>query len=154
AARHDLVQHLHAGGVQVSVAIPTEDRRQHPVDVEEDHPSHPGDDTSGLTRPTAAASGRGRGTPVRAGGGDMTGRRRPWMILLGLLLAAPLEASAFDLLRSEEATIADIHAALGARTLTCRALVQMYLDRIEAYDRKGPALNAIVITNPDALKVA
>ena len=30
----------------------------------------------------------------------------------------------------------------------------MYLDRIEAYDKKGPALNAIVVTNPDALKVA
>jgi amidase len=74
--------------------------------------------------------------------------------LAGLLLAAPLDARAFDLLRSEEATIADIHAALKAKTLTCRGLVQMYLDRIEAYDRKGPALNAIVVTNLDALKIA
>src|SRR5262245_51886770 len=74
--------------------------------------------------------------------------------LLALVLAAPGAAGAFDLLRSEEATIADIHAAFGARTLTCRRLVQMYLDRIEAYDRKGPALNAIVVTNPDALRVA
>jgi amidase len=85
----------------------------------------------------------------------MTIRRRLWMVpLAGLLLSAPLDARAFDLLRSEEATIADIHAALRAKTLTCRGLVQMYLDRIEAYDRKGPALNAIVVTNPDALKVA
>src|ERR1700675_1749792 len=85
----------------------------------------------------------------------MTIRGRLWMVpLAGLLLAAPLDARAFDLLRSEEATIADIHAALKAKTLTCRALVQMYLDRIEAYDKKGPALNAIVVTNPDALKVA
>ena len=61
---------------------------------------------------------------------------------------------AFDVFRYEEATIADIHAAFKARTLTCRALVQMYLDRIEAYDRKGPALNAIVVTNPEALKLA
>ena len=30
----------------------------------------------------------------------------------------------------------------------------MYLDRIDAYDKKGPALNAIVVINPDALKVA
>src|SRR5215475_3437588 len=73
---------------------------------------------------------------------------------LGLLLAAPMSAGAFDLMRSEEATVADIQAAFRARTLTCRALVQMYLDRIEAYDKKGPALNAIVVTNPDALKVA
>src|SRR2546425_7151074 len=74
--------------------------------------------------------------------------------LIGLLLAASVDAGAFDLLRSEEATIADIHAALKAKTLTCRALVQMYLARIDAYDRKGPALNAIVVTNPGALKVA
>src|SRR3989441_1712954 len=74
--------------------------------------------------------------------------------LIGLLLAASVDAGAFDLLRSEEATIADIHAAFKAKTLTCRGLVQMYLDRIEAYDKKGPALNAIVVTNPDALKVA
>jgi Asp-tRNA(Asn)/Glu-tRNA(Gln) amidotransferase A subunit family amidase len=53
-----------------------------------------------------------------------------------------------------EATIADIHAALQARELTCRQLVQMYLDRIEAYDKKGPALNAIIMVNPNALATA
>src|SRR2546426_7786169 len=85
----------------------------------------------------------------------MTTRLRLSMApLIGLLLAAPVDAGAFDLFRYEEATIADIHAAFKAKTLTCRALVQMYLERIEAYDRKGPALNAIVATNPDALKVA
>src|SRR4030095_10462497 len=93
--------------------------------------------------------------PSDLGGGGMTTRLRWWIVpLVGLLLAAPVGAGAFDLLRNEEATIADIHAALSARTLTCRGLVQMYLDRIEAYDKKGPALNAIVVTNPDALKVA
>src|SRR5438128_5145747 len=85
----------------------------------------------------------------------MTARSRLSMApLIGLLLAASVDAGAFDLFRSEEATIADIHAAFKAKTLTCRGLVQMYLDRIEAYDKKGPALNAIVVTNPDALKVA
>src|SRR5687768_9848395 len=83
----------------------------------------------------------------------MTARWLSRMTLV-LLLAAPLDAGAFDLFRSEEATIADIQAAFKAKTLTCRALVQLYLDRIEAYDRKGPALSAIVVTNPDALKVA
>src|SRR5437762_5062047 len=38
AARHDLVQHLNARGVQISVAIPSADRGQHTVDVEKDHP--------------------------------------------------------------------------------------------------------------------
>lgn len=61
------------------------------------------------------------------------------------------EGSMFRLFTTEEASIADIHAAMKAGKLTCRALVQMYLDRIEAYDKKGPALNAIVIVNPNIL---
>jgi hypothetical protein len=85
-------------------------------------------------------------------------RRRlisPLLVLaLWLLLAGPTDASAFQLFRTEEASIADIQAALLARTLTCRALVQMYLDRIAAYDKQGPALNAIVAINADALKTA
>jgi len=54
----------------------------------------------------------------------------------------------------EEATIAGIHAAMTARQLTCRALVQAYLRRIDAFDKTGPAINAIVVTNPEALKQA
>ena len=54
----------------------------------------------------------------------------------------------------EEATIADIQAALKAKRTTCRALVEQYLRRIDAYDKNGPALNAIVQINPDALKQA
>ena len=53
-----------------------------------------------------------------------------------------------------ETTIADIHAAYGAGTLTARALVEAYLGRIEAYDRNGPALNSIVSLNPNALHEA
>src|SRR5262245_14507485 len=78
----------------------------------------------------------------------------PRILALGLLLAAPTAAGAFQLFRTDEATIADIQAALRARALTCRALVQMYPDRIEAYDKKGPALNAIVAVNANALTVA
>ena len=50
----------------------------------------------------------------------------------------------------EEATIAQIQAALRARQVTCRALVDSYLKRIEAYDKQGPALNAIVVVNQNA----
>ena len=38
--------------------------------------------------------------------------------------------------------------------LTYRQLVLLYIDRIEAYDKKGPALNAIIMVNPNALAVA
>jgi Asp-tRNA(Asn)/Glu-tRNA(Gln) amidotransferase A subunit family amidase len=53
-----------------------------------------------------------------------------------------------------ETTIEQIHAAYRSGELTCRQLVQMYLDRIAAFDKSGPALNAIISLNPDALKEA
>jgi amidase len=56
--------------------------------------------------------------------------------------------------RVEEARISDIHAAMKAGRLTCRALVQAYLRRIDAYDKNGPSVNAIVVSNPDALAQA
>ena len=54
----------------------------------------------------------------------------------------------------QEATIAQIHAAIMAKRITCRGLVEQYLRRIEAFDKNGPAVNAIVITNPKALEEA
>jgi Asp-tRNA(Asn)/Glu-tRNA(Gln) amidotransferase A subunit family amidase len=53
-----------------------------------------------------------------------------------------------------EATIDDIQAAYKSGQLTCRQLVQTYLDRIEAFDKNGPAINAIITVNSDALKEA
>jgi len=50
-----------------------------------------------------------------------------------------------------EATISQIHLAMMDGTLTAEALVRAYLDRIEAYDKTGPALNAIMVVNPGAL---
>ena len=57
-------------------------------------------------------------------------------------------ASGFQIL---EATIADIQAAFRARTLTARQLVEIYLERIGSYDKKGPAINALISLNPHAL---
>lgn len=53
-----------------------------------------------------------------------------------------------------EATIAEIHQAMEAGELTARQLVQLYLDRIEAYDKQGPAINAIITINRNALRRA
>jgi Asp-tRNA(Asn)/Glu-tRNA(Gln) amidotransferase A subunit family amidase len=50
----------------------------------------------------------------------------------------------------EETTIAEIHAAMKSGRLTCRALVDQYLRRIDALDKKGPAINAIVQINSEA----
>src|SRR6266849_4729105 len=74
--------------------------------------------------------------------------------ILPLLVAMSSKAEAFNLLWTQEATIADIHAAIRSKDLTCRQLVQMYLDRIQAYDKKGPALNAIIVVVPNVLAAA
>jgi len=54
----------------------------------------------------------------------------------------------------EEATTATIHAAFASGRLTCVQLVESYLKRIETYDDRGPALNAILTINPKALETA
>ena len=56
--------------------------------------------------------------------------------------------------RVEETTIADIHAAMRAGEVTSRSLVEAYLRRIDAYDRSGPELNAILGVNERALERA
>lgn len=50
-----------------------------------------------------------------------------------------------------EATVARVHAAFASGETTCVDVVRACLDRIEAYDRKGPALRAILTVNPHAL---
>lgn len=54
----------------------------------------------------------------------------------------------------EELTIADMHAHLKDGSLTVRGLVEAYIERIEAIDRSGPALNSIITVNPIALEEA
>jgi len=82
------------------------------------------------------------------------------LLAAGLIVGGSLAVSSvskggsFRLMWTDEATVADIRAALAAHEITCRQLVQMYLDRIEAYDKKGPLLNAIVMVNPNALATA
>jgi amidase len=53
-----------------------------------------------------------------------------------------------------EATIEDVRDAYKSGKLTSHQLVQLYLNRIEAYDQKGPSINAIITVNPKALEEA
>src|SRR5262245_5067677 len=71
--------------------------------------------------------------------------------LLAAMLAPAFAAKNIDL---DAATIADLNAAFNAGTLTAEKLVQLCLARIEAYDKKGPALNAVLTLNPKALEIA
>ena len=79
--------------------------------------------------------------------------RRPLALFTFLVCTVAL-AQAPRPLALVETTIAQIEAALRDGSLTCRSLVEQYLARIDANDKKGAALNAIVLTNPDALTVA
>ena len=55
--------------------------------------------------------------------------------------------AAFDVL---EKSIEDLQKAMQDKQVTSRQLVELYLARIEAYDQRGPALNAIVAINAEA----
>jgi Asp-tRNA(Asn)/Glu-tRNA(Gln) amidotransferase A subunit family amidase len=82
---------------------------------------------------------------------------RNWTIFLAATTALSFgflnqaSGAAFD---AEEATIADVHKAMSGGRITARQLVEFYLARIEAYDKKGPSINAIIHINSKALEEA
>ena len=53
-----------------------------------------------------------------------------------------------------ELTIAETHQAMLSGKLTARMLTEAYLARIEAYDKKGPSFNSIIMVNSRALERA
>jgi amidase len=64
--------------------------------------------------------------------------------------AADREA-VFDL---EEVTIQDLQRDMATRRRTARSITQQYIERIDALDKKGPALHHVLEVNPDALAIA
>ncbi len=63
--------------------------------------------------------------------------------------AAPVET-----LPLSEASVAQLAQSMQRGELTSHALVQHYLGRIAAIDKAGPAINAVIELNPDALAIA
>ena len=53
-----------------------------------------------------------------------------------------------------ETTISKVHQAYLDGSLTAVELMKFYLQRIEAYDKKGPAINSIICVNPNILEEA
>jgi len=68
--------------------------------------------------------------------------------------AARANAPAWAGFALDEAGIADLQRRMSGGELSAHAIVQQYLDRIAAVDKSGPAINAIIELNPDALKIA
>ena len=74
-------------------------------------------------------------------------------ILALLLMAAPAAAFAQAAPVVEEQSIDQLRAAMASGT-SSEAITRAYLARIEAMDRKGPALRAVIAVNPDAIAEA
>src|SRR4029079_377434 len=53
-----------------------------------------------------------------------------------------------------EASIAQLQAAMASRQMSAVELTTFYLNRIQAIDERGPHLNSVIETNPDALSIA
>lgn len=77
--------------------------------------------------------------------------RIPRLLASMVCLAAGVHAATFDLTK---ASIADMQAAMASGALTSEKLVQLYLNRIAAYDKAGPKINAVITLNPKALETA
>src|SRR4051794_30500043 len=54
----------------------------------------------------------------------------------------------------DEVTITELQARLTAGKVSSVTLVKKYLERIQDIDKAGPAINAIIEINPDALAIA
>ncbi|CCH55359.1 Amidase [Fibrisoma limi BUZ 3] len=65
------------------------------------------------------------------------------------------EAKPFvDEFELNELTVPDLQQKMQSGEHTSESLTKLYLDRIDAIDKKGPGLNAVIEVNPDALKIA
>jgi len=73
------------------------------------------------------------------------------VVLMSFSMAAVSEVKTFHL---EETTIADVQAAYKSGATTATQLVQAYLERIQAYDQKGPKLNVVISLNRKAMQEA
>ncbi|HJZ72457.1 MAG TPA: amidase family protein [Vicinamibacterales bacterium] len=75
--------------------------------------------------------------------------------LVWLGTSAPILAKSPQVpFRFMEATVLETQAALAAGTITSEDLVRMYLARIDAFDKTGPAINAMIRLNAHALTEA
>jgi amidase len=73
---------------------------------------------------------------------------------LGACAAPRVETVAPAAFALEEATVEQLQNGMRSGRFTARSLAEAYLARIEAVDRRGPGLRAMLDLNPDALAIA
>jgi amidase len=80
------------------------------------------------------------------------------IVAVVLVVLAPFAANAdannSSRLRIEEATVAQLQAAMASGRLSSEALTRFYIGRILAFDQDGPGVNSVMELNPDALAAA
>jgi amidase len=54
----------------------------------------------------------------------------------------------------DEITVAELQDGMSSGKYTAHSIAQKYLDRIAEIDKQGPAINAVIEVNPDALSIA
>ncbi len=64
---------------------------------------------------------------------------------------AATEVKPFEL---DEVSVAELQDGMKSGKFTAQSLVEKYSARIEEIDKRGPAINAIIVLNPDALAIA
>jgi amidase len=75
----------------------------------------------------------------------------PRLVLVFLLLVASARATTIAL---TDASAAELQAAMTAGALTSEKLTSLFLARIDAYEKAGPRLHALITLNPKALDEA
>jgi amidase len=95
------------------------------------------------------------------GGGGVNRRHFLELAALGsaLALAMPLTAVAQTSAVAvtpelEEITIGELQDGMASGRWTARSIAEGYLGRIDAIDKRGPSINAIIELNPEALAIA
>ncbi|HET7373595.1 MAG TPA: amidase family protein, partial [Gemmatimonadaceae bacterium] len=83
--------------------------------------------------------------------GAIAVRHGEWASATNPPRSAGLQVPAFAL---EELTIDELQTRMQRGSETSQSLVRQYLARIDAIDQRGPAINAVIELNPDALAVA
>src|SRR5579859_3916865 len=83
---------------------------------------------------------------------SITALMLPWALEACTAKKASLsEGSEINL---DESTIADLQNKMKTGELTSKAITTYYLKKIDQLDKNGPAINAVIEVNPDALAIA
>ena len=81
----------------------------------------------------------------------------PWLggaIITSRKDAAGPEKISVGSFELEEITVTDLQQGMASGKFTALSITEKYLSRIDAIDKKGPAINAVIELNPDAVSIA